>query len=245
MVTAFIPVRGGSKSIPLKNIKSFCGRPLVYWNLQALEETPGVDHIVVATDSDEIDVVVKSFGFSKVAVYRRGEENASDTASTESVMLEYLQACPIPGNDLFMLVQATSPLTRREDFSQALKIYESSNCDSLLSCVRTKRFFWTEEGKPINYDYRNRPRRQEFEGLMMENGAFYINRAENVLRDKNRLSGQISVYEMPEFTSVEIDEPDDWVIAESIMRKNSPERIKLSEGREDIRLNHLLEEKNG
>ena len=228
MLIAFIPVRGGSKSIPLKNIKPFCGKPLVYWNVQALQETSVIDRIVVATDSVDIEEAVKTFGFSKVEVYRRSAENASDTASTESVMLEYLKACPLQNNDLFMLVQATSPLTRTEDFSSAVKIYNASDCDSLLSCVRTKRFFWTEDGESINYDYRNRPRRQEFDGLMMENGAFYINRVENILRDKNRLSGKIAVYEMPEFTSVEIDEPEDWVIAESIMKKHSPERLQYN-----------------
>ena len=155
--------------------------------MQALQEISAIDRIVVATDSDDIEEAVKSFGFSKVEVYRRSAENASDTASTESVMLEYLKACPMKCDDLFMLVQATSPLTRKEDFSGAVKIYFTSGCDSLLSCVRTKRFFWSEEGKSINYDYRNRPRRQEFDGLMMENGAFYINRVENILRDKNRL----------------------------------------------------------
>ena len=62
-VIAFIPVRGGSKSIPGKNIKSFCGKPLIYWNLYALQESD-VDKIVVATDSDNIKVVVESFNFS-------------------------------------------------------------------------------------------------------------------------------------------------------------------------------------
>ncbi len=228
MLIAFIPARGGSKSISLKNIKPFCGKPLVYWNVQALQEASVIDRIVVATDSNEIEDAVISFGFSKVEVYRRSSENASDTASTESVMLEYLKACPMKGDDLFMLVQATSPLTRTEDFSGAAEIYTANDCDSLLSCVRTKRFFWTEEGKSINYDYRNRPRRQEFDGLMMENGAFYINRVENILRDENRLSGKIAVYEMPEFTSVEIDEPEDWVIAESIMKKHTPERLRYN-----------------
>ena len=70
---------------------------------------------------------------------------------------------------------------------------------------------------------------------MMENGAFYINRVDNILRDKNRLSGKIAVYEMPEFTSVEIDEPDDWIIAESIMKKHSPERL-VGDGKKEIRL---------
>jgi YrbI family 3-deoxy-D-manno-octulosonate 8-phosphate phosphatase len=219
-VVAFIPVRGGSKSIPLKNIKPFCGKPLVYWNIKALEDTSGVDTIIVATDSEEIEAAVNSFGFTKTKVYRRSSENATDSASTESVMLEYLQKEPLADNDYFMLVQATSPLTRAEDFSNALQQFLNSGYDSLITGVRYKRFFWNNDGTPKNYDYKNRPRRQDFEGEFMENGAFYINKASNVLRDKNRLSGKVALYEMPEFTAFEIDEPDDWVIAEQLMKKH-------------------------
>ena len=72
----------------------------------------------------------------------------------------------------------------------------------------------------MNYDYRHRPRRQEFEGLLMENGAFYINTVANILESCNRLSGKIGIYVMPEYTSFEIDEPDDWQIMENLMRKH-------------------------
>jgi YrbI family 3-deoxy-D-manno-octulosonate 8-phosphate phosphatase len=220
MAIAFIPVRGGSKSIPLKNIKLFCGKPLIYWNLQALANVDRVEKVIVATDSDEIESTVKSFGFKKVEVYRRDPTNATDSASTESVMLEYLSFNPVEEDELFILVQATSPLTKSNDFQQALDLLEREKCDSLLSCVRSKRFFWKEDGTPLNYDYQSRPRRQDFDGLLMENGAFYINMVKNILRDKNRLSGSIAIYEMPEYTSVEIDEEDDWIVAESLMRRH-------------------------
>jgi N-acylneuraminate cytidylyltransferase len=96
---------------------------------------------------------------------------------------------------------------------------ESHNLDSLLSAVRTKRFFWNASGEPLNYDYNNRPRRQDFEGLFMENGAFYINSVENILKFKNRLSGKVGVYEMPEASGFEIDEPEDWIIVESLLQR--------------------------
>ena len=83
---AFIPVRKGSKSIPLKNIKLFCGKPLVYWSLLALQNSK-VDKIILATDSDEISQEVIKFNFSKVFIYNRDKKNAQDNSSTESVML--------------------------------------------------------------------------------------------------------------------------------------------------------------
>lgn len=233
-VVAFIPVRGGSKSIPLKNIKPFCGKPLVCWNIEALESCPLVDEIVVATDSDKIEKVVRSMCYHKTKVYRRSAKNASDTASTESVMLEYINYANLEGDTVFMLVQATSPLTQTIHFTEALNIFNTKAFDSLLSCVRNKRFFWSESGEPINYDYKSRPRRQDFVGIMMENGAFYINTVKNILENGNRLSGRIGVYEMPEYTATEIDEPKDWFYLEELMRsqvlvncKKSHKQIKL------------------
>ena len=219
MNIAFVPARCGSKSIPFKNIKKFCGKPLVYWNLQALQKSTKVDKVVVATDCEEIQGVVNDFGLSKVEVFQRNKENASDEASSESVMLEYIQQTNYKDADLFLLVQATSPLTQTEDFNKAIEKYIGDDSDSLFSCIRTKNFFWDNNGKPINYDYLNRPRRQDNDGILMENGAFYINNINNIKREKNRLSGKISTYEMEPYTAVEIDDDIDWLIAEQLMYK--------------------------
>lgn len=220
MNLAFIPVRGGSKSIPLKNIKDFCGKPLVYWNIKALQDAGCVDRIIVATDSSVIKETVNSFDFSKVSIYDRKAENAVDTASTESVMLEYIESVNLSDDVTFMLVQATSPLTQTVHFEEAMSMYNSGKYDSLLTCVKNYRFFWNEDGTSKNYDYRNRPRRQDFDGVYMENGAFYINSVKNIKESKNRLCGKIGIYEMPEYTATEIDEPDDWVILENLMRRH-------------------------
>ena len=221
MVIAFIPVRGGSKSIPLKNIKPLCGKPLVCWNIEALERCSLVDKIVVATDSDEIWETVSSRNYKKTELYRRLPENACDTASTESVMLEYIRYAKLSSETIFMLVQATSPMTQTNHFQEALEQYSEGKFDSMLTCVRNYRFFWGEDGKSLNYDYMHRPRRQDFNGLLMENGAFYINTVHNILQSGNRLSGKIGIYEMPAYTATEIDEPEDWEILESIMKRQN------------------------
>jgi len=219
---AFIPARGGSQSIPLKNIRSFCGKPLIYWNLMALQSSPFIDRIVVSTDSDAIEQVVQGFGFSKVELFRRSSSSASSTASSEMAMLDFINspASQLKGDDLFLLVQATSPFTREYDFSKALQLFEKNKFDSLLTCVRIKRFFWSPDGRSLNYDYMHRPRRQDFDGELMENGAFYISKVRSILETGNRLSGNIGIYEMPEYMGVEIDEEDDWHIAENLMLRH-------------------------
>ena len=80
---AFIPVRGGSKSIPLKNIKLLNGRPLIYWTLDAAVNCSEIDIVVVSTDSQEIKNVVEKYGSPKIIVINRSESVSTDIASTE------------------------------------------------------------------------------------------------------------------------------------------------------------------
>ena len=220
MNIAFVPARCGSQTIPFKNIKIICGKPLIYWALLALTKSKSIDQIYVATDCDDIKDVVVDFNFEKVQIFDRCDVNASNTASTESVMLEFLDGMNFSEEDLFILVQATTPFTSSDDFDNAINIIKSnSEIDSLLSCVESKRFFWTKDGNAINYNYYKRPLRQDFNGLLMENGAFYINTVKNISKYKNRLSGNIHPYVMPEYTAIEADEEDDWLIIEQLMYK--------------------------
>lgn len=226
MNIAFIPVRGGSKSIPLKNIKILNGKPLVYWTAKAAQDAKCIDKIIIATDNDEIKSTINAFEFDKLTIYHRDSVNAQDDSSTESVMLEFINKSSLNNNDLFFLIQATSPLLTSEHIDNMYNQFSRSNVDSMFSGVREKQFHWIgidnkiENGvKPINYDYTNRPRRQEFEGIIAENGACYINSVANIKHDKCRLSGKIAVFELPTYTAYELDELDDWLIIEQLMQK--------------------------
>ena len=238
MNVAFIPVRGGSKSIPLKNIKEICGRPLVYWVISAACECCHIDRVYVATDSDAIRDTVKNFGdiknFDKVEVIGRSEESASDTASTESAMLEFSRNYSF---DNIVLIQATSPLLQAEDLERGFETFAEDGVDSVLSAVLQKRFIWANKSDGFsiatNYDYFNRPRRQDFEGYYVENGAFYITSKKNLEQSQNRISGNIKIVEMREESFFEIDEPSDWIVIEALMKKikrdlpNNKSKIKM------------------
>ena len=221
MNIAFIPVRGGSKSIPLKNIKIINGKPLVYWTANAAQNAKCIDKVIIATDSPQIKTEVINFNFDKLTVYDRNSENAKDTSSTESVMLEYIEKSNLNDHDLFFLIQATSPMLKSEHIDDMYEEFIKNDSDSMFSGVREKQFHWieTENGMtPINYDYRNRPRRQDYAGIIAENGACYINSVKNIKQDKCRLSGKISSFELPSYTAYEIDEPADWIIIEQLMK---------------------------
>ena len=232
---AFIPVRGGSKSIPLKNIKPICGKPLVCWTIEAALGCNYIDMVYVSTDSDAIRNVVNEYsGETRLQCIDRSEETATDTASTESAMLEFAERFDFEN---IILIQATSPLLRSTDLTAAIEKYESGNNDSILSAVRQKRFIWEEDpekgASAVNYDYMRRPRRQEFDGYLVENGAFYITSKERLLETGNRISGKIGIHEMAEETYFEIDEPSDWIVIEQFLQRqmDSEKSLEL-----DIRL---------
>ena len=222
---AFIPVRGGSKSIPLKNIKKINGRPLVYWVLDAAVQCRKIGRVYLCTDSNQIREKVQEYISAhqceeKLLCIDRPAETATDTASTESAMLYF--ANNYSNFEHIILMQATSPLLTEEHLTKAIECYEKDEYDSMLSVVRQKRFCWRscDNGyEPINYNYLTRPRRQEFDGYLVENGAFYINTREGLLKNNCRLSGKVGVYEMPEETYFEIDEPSDWVVIEHLLHK--------------------------
>lgn len=240
MNVAFIPVRGGSKSIPLKNIKIMCGRPLVYWTIAAACGCDAIDKVYVATDSDKIKNAVKQIRieeknpmFDKIQVIGRSVESASDTASTEFAMLEFAGKYEFEN---IVLIQATSPLLSSEDLNGGFQLFERKDTDSVLSVVRQKRFNWEvlEDGsaKEINYDCFHRPRRQEFDGYSVENGAFYITSKKRLMETKNRISGRIKAYEMSEDTFFEIDEPEDWNIIQEMLQR----RLKKNNRRKHIKM---------
>ena len=218
--TAFIPVRAGSKSIPLKNIKLMAGRPLVHWAIKAADDCAAIDRIVVSTDSPEIEEAAAAYGSAKVEVHHRSAASSTDTASTEQVMLEYARANA--GFDAMVLIQATSPLLAGTDLERGVALYGSGEYESVLSVVRQKRFIWEQTGgvaAPVNYDYRRRPRRQEFDGFFVENGAFYITSRAALIDSECRLSGRVGLVEMDEDSYFEIDEPSDWAIVEGLLAR--------------------------
>lgn len=211
---AFIPVRGGSKSIKNKNIMPIAGKPLVYWTVLAAVESNSVDKVFVSTDSDEIKKVVGNFNFDKVEVISRSPETASDTASSESALLEFCENYEFAR---VVFLQATSPLTKSQEIDGAIKQLDSEGADSLISAVKRYQFLWDVEGKPINYNPQERPRRQDWDGYYVENGAFYISSRESILNSKCRISGKVSFFEMDQKTLFEVDEPSDWEIIEKFL----------------------------
>lgn len=183
----------------------------------------------VFTDDEVIsNYILKEYADNKKCkVMARSAESATDEASTETALKEFVKK--IDGDyDILCLLQATSPLTTSSDIHNVLGMITHEKFDSALTVVQDKRFIWDKSGKPINYDYTKRPRRQEFDGLLIENGAVYATTKEQFDRSGIRIGGKIGIVTMPDDTLVEIDEPRDWVIMEKLMEHRLRQNKKLA-----------------
>ena len=219
---AIIPARGGSKGIPRKNVIDVCGKPLIAWSILQAKHADQIDSVWVTSDDDEILSVAESFGARPI---RRPAEISGDQASSESAWLHALDAIEAQGVsvDLVVAMQATSPLREPSDLDGGVLALREQGCDSLLSVTEVEDFFTWRIGadgsaESVNYDYRNRKRRQQIEKRYLENGSFYVFRPEQLRRENNRLGGRIGLFLMARHKMFQIDNPEDVELCSAIMR---------------------------
>ncbi|XP_060699226.1 N-acylneuraminate cytidylyltransferase A isoform X1 [Hemiscyllium ocellatum] len=216
---ALVLARGGSKGIPLKNIKILAGTPLLGWVLRAALDSEQFDSVWVSTDHDDIAAVARKFG---AQVHRRSAEVSKDTTSSLDTILEFLEShkeVHVVGH-----LQCTSPCLHPRHLKDVVKMFKEEQYDSVFSVVRHHHFRWKEVLKageltqPLNLNPAKRPRRQDWRGELCENGSFYF--ATTKLINTNCLQGgKITYYEMESEYSVDIDVDIDWPIAEQRVKR--------------------------
>ena len=221
-IIAIIPARGGSKGILKKNIIDFCGKPLLAWSIEHARGSSLVKDVYVSTDDDEITVVAEKYG---AKVIKRPDEISGDTAKSEDALrhaIEEIQKNNPIKIDYVVFLQATSPLRESVDIDGAIKKIISENSDSLFSGADLKDFcIWKNSNgilESVNYDYKNRGRRQDFGEQYVENGSIYVFKPEILFRNNNRLGGKIALFKMEFWKSFEIDEPEDIEFCKNIFQ---------------------------
>ncbi|CDF80030.1 cytidylyltransferase family protein [Formosa agariphila KMM 3901] len=226
----FIPIRKGSKGIINKNKKKMVGRPLFCWVLKEAIFSKLDEVYVFTDDTSVVRFIEKEYHWTdKVHVIVRGSENADDLASTESAMIEFSKRIDFKF-DVLCLLQATSPFTINIDINNCIDKIVEESYNSALTVVNSHRFIWNSNGEPVNYNMFKRPRRQDFDGLLIENGAVYCTTKKAFLESENRISGTIATVRMCEESLTEIDSSADWVIVEQLLiqrlkEKRAPKRI--------------------
>ena len=164
MILGLIPARGGSKGVPGKNIKIIHGKPLIVWSIEKGLRSKLIDKLVVSTDSEEIAQIAKEAG---AEVLMRPSELATDTASTQDVMVHTLQHYPA---DTLVLLQPTSPYRSNGLIDDCINEFLQNDFDSLATGFICD---YKEYG-------RNTLPRQQIQGFFYDDGNVYVMKADNI-----------------------------------------------------------------
>ncbi|MFA5039300.1 MAG: acylneuraminate cytidylyltransferase family protein [Candidatus Omnitrophota bacterium] len=221
-IVAIVLARGGSKGIPGKNTVNFCGKPLLVWTLEHLKGVADIRSIWVSSDSPQILALAAGCG---AGVLERPTELSTDDATSESGWLHAIECVERQEGavDIVVAPQVTSPLRTSEDIARGLRDFQAQQCDSLFSACGIQDMFIWEKAKDgalnsVNYDYRQRKRRQDISKRYIENGSFYIFKPSLLKSAGNRLGGRIGLTEMEAWKMFEIDSPEDLPVCEALMR---------------------------
>lgn len=221
---AIIPARGGSKSIPRKNLRVVAGKPLIVWSIEQALDAKLVDHVLVSTDDLEIAEVARRAGAE--VPFLRPAELASDTAPTEPVLLHALDWLDEHGGyrpEGVVLLQPTCPVRRPGTIDDAIQLLIERRADSLVGVREIHPFLWRGVESPrASYDFMNRPRRQdvaEADQTFEETGAMYITRTEFLRRSRNRLGGKIALFCMGADESWDVDAESDLIVVDALLSK--------------------------
>ena len=212
---AIIPARGGSKGIPNKNIMDFCGKPLLAWSIEQAF-SGGINDVYVTSDSTKIlDIAIK-YGAHAIV---RPDDISGDHATSESAITHALGIIEKYRNrpDAICFMQCTSPIRTGDEIRSA--IAQLGTFDSIFSaCALDDYLVWTRSG-PVNYNPYNRGMRQDREPLYLENGSFYVIKADLLLQTGCRIAENQACILQPYYTQFEIDEPKDVEVVEFFFRK--------------------------
>ena len=220
---AVIPARGGSKSIPRKNIKTLAGKPLIAWTIETALQTQGIDYVIVSTEDKEIASVAKKFG-AQVPFLRPSLLAEDDTPGIAPVLHALEQ---LPGFDWVLFLQPTSPLRSVDDIEGIIQFCCIQGSPSAVSISEvSKHPFWMynlDDHKRLQPLTPNRPeilQRQELPSAYVLNGALYLARTD-WLREQGRFIGHGTLgYVMPAERSIDLDTPQDWDWAEYVIKRN-------------------------
>ena len=227
---AIIPARGGSKGIPNKNLQTVGGITLLARTVSACLKSDSITAVYVSTDSDEIAAVALKSG---AQVIRRPADISGDTASSESALLHALneieKTSSLPSNVLF--AQCTSPFISHTDIDGILQLLKDH--DSALTVTHNHAFIWRRDNSGnaigINHDSAIRLPRQQLDPEFKETGALYAMNIDRFRKSGHRFFGRIGMYEVPVDRSMEIDDPEDLRLANTleIQEKGMPSRESL------------------
>ncbi len=206
---AIVPMKLNNRRLPQKNTKEFTnGKPLCHYILSTLLTVDEIDEVYVYCSNPDIQKFIPD----GVKYLHRSESLDQDTTSMTEVLASFTKKVPA---DIYVMTHTTAPFITKESIEKGLKAVESGEYDSAFAAKRLQDFLW-KEGVPFNYDLTNIPRTQDLPALYEETSGFYIYRYDVMDKLHRRIGEKPFIVEVGEIESVDIDELEDFMIADAI-----------------------------
>lgn len=212
-IVAIIIARGGSKSIPRKNVLPLHGKPLIAWPITLAKSVKEINRVIVSTDNNEIMKVAQKYGAE--ILFKRPAKLAQDETPTLPVLqhcIKYLEKKENYKPDIVLLLYPTAPFLKKERVEQALNMFKKTNCGSVISVTKDLGHFWKEKENSYERLYPKKlANRQYYKPLYREDGAIYFSRR-NILMKKNKLvdDKNVQFIIMDKDENIDIDYPEDF-----------------------------------
>lgn len=214
---AIITARGGSKRIPKKNIKDFCGKPIIAYSIEAAIASELFDEVMVSTDSEEIAEIAKKYGAS--VPFMRSAETSNDYATTNDVLIEVFNEYKKRGQefDVAVCIYPTAPFVTADKLKRAIDMVEKDGADAVTPVVQfsfppQRAFIIRDNTLEYQYPENASARSQDLEAVYHDCGQFYVMRPYNILHDVESTMTMPLI--MKESEVQDIDTIEDWKIAE-------------------------------
>ena len=215
-IKALLFMKHHSERVPRKNMRDFCGRPLFHWILDSLWKTKYITEIIINTDSEEIaESAVNHFN---VTIHMRPDHLLTITSNEANAIMEY--DLSISQGDYFFQTHNTNPLLQPQTINKSIEaFFQDTEYDSLFSVSSLQKRLFFADGNPVNHDPAMLIKTQDLPLIYEENSCIYIFSRESFMKNHNRIGKNPFLFPMEKLESVDIDEMEDFVFAEYLMKK--------------------------
>lgn len=216
---AIITARGGSKRIPKKNIRDFCGKPILSYSIEAALKSGVFDEVMVSTDSEEIAELARNEGAA--VPFFRSEKTANDFATTTDVLLEVIEEYRQRGREFEYgcCIYPTAPFVTLEKLKTAMSLLKKQEADSVMPIVQysfpPQRGVEVEEGRiKVKWPECYQMRSQDLNPIYHDVGQFYCFRIDRFTASKKIVGEHCVPIIVSDLEVQDIDNEEDWKIAE-------------------------------
>lgn len=212
-IVALLPMKANSERVRGKNFRDLAGKPLYRWILDELLAVPAITKVVINTDARAELAETGLREGDRVVIRDRAPEICGDFVSMNLVLRDDVEAVPA---DVYLMTHATNPLLSAATISEAVRRFDEGDCDSLFSVTRVQTRFYRADGSPVNHDPNELVRTQDLEPWFEENSCLYLFTRDSFLQTNARIGAKPLMFETPRLESIDIDEPEDWRLAEAL-----------------------------